>query len=191
MDEQWHETNRPDEDPKRQMNPSITDGGPEWRTDRDREADPGTSGRPENDSDFQDAAMMKVMMEEASGSEGTEAAAAPMPPETPTQVRRAEFEAFDSEETAAKPQRNIDLLLDVSLPVAIELGRTQMSIKEILDLGSGSIVELDKLAGEPVDILINNRPLAKGEVVVLDEHFGVRITSLVSTRERLENIRPR
>jgi flagellar motor switch protein FliN/FliY len=84
---------------------------------------------------------------------------------------------------------NIDMLMDVSLPVSIELGRTRMTISDILELGCGSIVELDRLAGEPVDILINNKMLAKGEVVVLDENFGVRITSLVSPSERLERLK--
>ena len=91
---------------------------------------------------------------------------------------------------APRTTANMDLLLDVNLPVAIELGRTRMTIAQLLELGSGSIVELDKLAGDPVDILVNNKLLAKGEVVVIDEKFGVRITSLVSPRERLERLKP-
>ena len=72
----------------------------------------------------------------------------------------------------------------VSLQVTVELGRTKKSIKEILELTNGSIVELDKLAGEPVDIHVNGKFLAKGEVVVIDENFGVRITDIVSPEER-------
>ena len=79
---------------------------------------------------------------------------------------------------------NIGLLLDVPLQVNVELGRTKKSIKEILDLTKGSIVELDKLAGETVDIMVNGKYLAKGEVVVIDENFGVRITEIVSPLER-------
>ena len=79
---------------------------------------------------------------------------------------------------------NIGLILDVPLQVNVELGRTKKSIKEILDLTKGSIVELDKLAGEPVDIMVNGKYLAKGEVVVIDENFGVRITEIVSPLER-------
>ena len=79
---------------------------------------------------------------------------------------------------------NIGLILDVPLQVNVELGRTKKSIKDILDLTKGSIVELDKLAGEPVDILVNGKYLAKGEVVVIDENFGVRITEIVSPLER-------
>jgi flagellar motor switch protein FliN len=110
-------------------------------------------------------------------------------PEGPLAARPAEFGTLEgSAEPAVRGGANIDLLLDVQLPVAIELGRTQMSISDILELGTGSIVELDKLAGEPVDILVNNKALAKGEVVVLDENFGVRITSLVSPRECLERL---
>ena len=79
---------------------------------------------------------------------------------------------------------NIGLILDVPLQVNVELGRTKKSIKEILDLTKGSIVELDKLAGETVDIMVNGKYLAKGEVVVIDENFGVRITEIVSPLER-------
>ena len=79
---------------------------------------------------------------------------------------------------------NIGLILDVPLSVTVELGRTNKSIKDILELTNGSIVELDKLAGEPVDINVNGKFLAKGEVVVIDENFGVRITEIASPAER-------
>jgi len=83
----------------------------------------------------------------------------------------------------------MDMLLDVTLQVAIELGRTEMSIKKILELGPGSIIELDRMAGEPVDLLVNDKVVAKGEVVVVDENFGIRIVKLVSPEERLKNLR--
>jgi flagellar motor switch protein FliN/FliY len=83
----------------------------------------------------------------------------------------------------------LDLLMDIELPIIIELGRTQMSLKRILELGPGAIVEMDRLAGEPVDILINGKVVARGEVVVVDENFGVRILSLVSPEERLKLLR--
>ena len=82
----------------------------------------------------------------------------------------------------------IDLLFDLSLQVSIELGRTKMLIKDILELQRGSIIELDKLASEPVDILVNGKKVAEGEVVVIEKHFGIRITSLIDTNERLKNI---
>lgn len=83
---------------------------------------------------------------------------------------------------------NIGLILDVPLQVTVELGRTKKIIKDILELANGSIIELDKLAGEPVDVLVNGKLLAKGEVVVIDENFGVRITEIVSPMERVRNI---
>jgi flagellar motor switch protein FliN/FliY len=79
---------------------------------------------------------------------------------------------------------NINLIMDVPLQVTVELGRTRKLIREILDLTPGSVMELDKLAGEPVDILANGKLIAKGEVVVIDENFGVRITDIVSPLER-------
>ncbi len=81
---------------------------------------------------------------------------------------------------------DIERLLDVTLNVSVELGRKQMQIKEILELGPGKIVELEKLAGEPVDLMVNGKLLARGEVVVVDENFGIRITELVETRDRIK-----
>ena len=75
---------------------------------------------------------------------------------------------------------SLDTLLDVSLPVAIEFGRTHMTVQEVLELGSGSVIQLDRMVGEPIDIYISDRKLAEGEVVVIGEHFGVRITRIVT-----------
>ncbi len=83
---------------------------------------------------------------------------------------------------------NISLLLDVPMTLTVELGRTRQLVKDILGLGEGSIIELDKLAGEPVDLLVNGKLIAKGEVVVIDENFGVRVTDIVSPAERLNKI---
>lgn len=87
-------------------------------------------------------------------------------------------------------QANMNLLLDVKMTLTVELGRTNMYIKDILSLGEGSIIELEKLAGEPVDLLVNNKLIAKGEVVVIDENFGVRVTDIVSPLERLKTQKP-
>jgi flagellar motor switch protein FliN/FliY len=76
--------------------------------------------------------------------------------------------------------------MDVQMSVTVELGRTKMYIKDILGLGEGSIIELDKLAGEPVDLLVNGKLIAKGEVVVIDENFGVRVTDIVSPTDRIK-----
>jgi flagellar motor switch protein FliN/FliY len=88
----------------------------------------------------------------------------------------------------ATPQEagNISLIMDVYMEMTVELGRTRKLIKEILGMGEGTIIELDKLAGEPVDILVNHKLIAKGEVVVIDENFGVRVTEIVSPQERME-----
>lgn len=83
---------------------------------------------------------------------------------------------------------NIGLLLDVPLRLTVELGRTTKLVKEILALAPGSVVELDKLAGEAVDILVNEKLIAKGEVVVIDENFGVRITEIINPEERLNAV---
>ena len=104
-----------------------------------------------------------------------------------TSVSNAEFQQL-SEPSGGMESRNIDLLMDVDLPVSIELGRTKMSISDILSLGPGSVVELNKLAGEPVDLLVNQKIVAKGEVVVVDENFGLRITQLMTQEERLKTL---
>ncbi|TAL39452.1 MAG: flagellar motor switch protein FliN [Spirochaetes bacterium] len=83
---------------------------------------------------------------------------------------------------------NISLLLDVPMTLTVELGRTRQLVKDILGLGEGSIIELDKLAGEPVDLLVNGKLIARGEVVVIDENFGVRVTDIVSKDERLSKM---
>ena len=90
---------------------------------------------------------------------------------------------------AAPPSRRLELLLDVPLELSVELGRTRMSIQELLGLGPGSVIELDKVAGEPLDILINDRLVARGEAVVVNDKFGVRITDIVSPAERIARLR--
>jgi flagellar motor switch protein FliN/FliY len=85
--------------------------------------------------------------------------------------------------------KSVEMLLDVELDVSIELGRTNLSIKRVLELSAGSIVELDRMAGEPVDLLVNDKVVAKGEVVVVDENFGIRIVSLVSPEERIKSLK--
>ena len=88
---------------------------------------------------------------------------------------------------AAAGQGNISLIMDVFMEMTVELGRTKKTIKDILGMGEGTIIELDKLAGEPVDILVNHKPIAKGEVVVIDENFGVRVTEILPAIEHVTN----
>ena len=99
-------------------------------------------------------------------------------------VQPAQFQAFDDNKIWFD-KKNIGLIMDVPLQVTVELGRTNKLIKDILEFGPGSIIELDKLAGEPVDILVNGKAIAKGEVVVIDESFGVRITDIIHPSKRL------
>ena len=102
----------------------------------------------------------------------------------PVNVQPVHFQNFDDGRIVLE-KKNISLIMDVPLQVTVELGRTQKLIKDILEFGPGSIIELDKLAGEPVDILVNGKAIAKGEVVVIDESFGVRVTDIIHPSKRL------
>jgi len=103
-------------------------------------------------------------------------------------VQPVQFANFNQGPYTQTDGTNLNLLLDIPLKVTVELGRTQKQIKDILELSQGSIIELDKLAGEPVDILVNNKLIAKGEVVVIDENFGVRVTDIVSQWDRIQKL---
>ena len=83
----------------------------------------------------------------------------------------------------------LDMILDITMPITVELGRTRMLIRDILALAPGSVVELEKLAGEPVDLLVNDKPIARGEVVVIDENFGVRLTQITQAGDRIRSLR--
>lgn len=93
-----------------------------------------------------------------------------------------------SDEKTNDPKR-LELLLDVPLDIAVELGRARLSVQELLQLGPGSVIELDKVAGEALDILVNDRLVARGEAVVVNDKFGVRITDIVSPSERVARLR--
>jgi flagellar motor switch protein FliN/FliY len=101
----------------------------------------------------------------------------------------ARFEELKAANGAAGAQRDMDFLLDIPLEVSVELGRTRMLIKDLLQLGQGSVVELDKIAGEPMEILVNNKLVARGEVVVVNEKFGVRLTDIISPTERIQKLK--
>lgn len=108
------------------------------------------------------------------------------PAENEVNVQKAQFTPL--EDMSSGGRQNIDLILDVPLQISVVLGRTKKSIKEILELSTGSLVELDKLTEEPVEILVNGKKVALGEVVVIDEHFGVRIVSIVSNTEKVKSL---
>lgn len=102
----------------------------------------------------------------------------------PVNVQPAQFTAFSSGSAGGYQPENIDLIMDVPLEVTVELGRTTKSISDILDFGPGKIIELNRIAGEPIDVLVNGKFVAKGEVVVIEESFGVRITEIVNAPKR-------
>ncbi|MCL2441081.1 MAG: flagellar motor switch protein FliN [Treponema sp.] len=111
-----------------------------------------------------------------------------MPGMGSTNVQPVQFPNLMQPRLGAHEAGNIGLIMDVSMEMTVELGRTRKLIKEILGMGEGTIIELDKLAGEPVDILVNHKLIAKGEVVVIDENFGVRVTEIVSPMERINDM---
>lgn len=97
-------------------------------------------------------------------------------------------EAPEAGEKKAQP-RNLDLILDIPLKVTVELGRTKMIVNDLLALGQGSVIELNKLAGEPMEVLVNDKLIARGEAVVVNEKFGVRLTDIISPIERIQQLK--
>jgi flagellar motor switch protein FliN/FliY len=95
----------------------------------------------------------------------------------------------DGTASAAEGARNLDLLLDIPLEVTAEIGRTRLPLRELLSLGAGAVVELAKLAGEPLDVLVNGKPIARGEAVMVNDKFGVRLTDIISPSERIAGLR--
>ena len=105
-----------------------------------------------------------------------------MPPVQDVNVQPVQFAPFAQMASSVVQPENIDLLMDVPLEVTVELGRTSKSIKEILDFTPGTIIELNRLAGEPIDVLVNGKFVAKGEVVVMEEAFGIRVTEIIKSK---------
>ena len=109
---------------------------------------------------------------------------------TMVNVQQVSFQSFDQVDVNTSYSKdNIDLIMDVPLQVTVEVGKARKLVREILSLGNGSIVELDKVAGDPVDILVNGKLIAKGEIVVIDENFGVRIIDIINPVNRIQNMR--
>ncbi len=103
-------------------------------------------------------------------------------------IERAQFQDLQPEVVAAHGEVNLDVVLDVPVTLAMEIGRTKISIRNLLQLNQGSVVELDRLAGEPMDVLVNGTLIAHGEVVVVNEKFGIRLTDVVSPSERVKRL---
>jgi flagellar motor switch protein FliN/FliY len=102
-----------------------------------------------------------------------------MPMQQMPNIQPAQFQALTGASPGVVPPENIGLIMDVPLEVTVELGRTTKAISEILDFSPGTIIELDKIAGEPIDVLVNGKFVAKGEVVVIEESFGIRVTEII------------
>ena len=105
-----------------------------------------------------------------------------------TSASDAVFKSLEPQDTSGSLQ-DIDLILDIPVKLTVELGRTKMTIKELLRLSQGSVVSLDGLAGEPLDVLVNGTLIAHGEVVVVNEKFGIRLTDVISPSERIKKLR--
>lgn len=103
-------------------------------------------------------------------------------------VAQAADKVAEASVAAASPPRTLDFILDVTLQVTVEVGRARMTIQDLLQLGQGSVVELEKLAGEPLDIYVNGKQVARGEAVIVNEKFGVRLTDIISPEDRVENL---
>ncbi|QLI80715.1 flagellar motor switch protein FliN [Chitinibacter fontanus] len=98
------------------------------------------------------------------------------------------FQSFDTNATPAGAPNNIDMILDIPVALTVELGRTKIAIRNLLQLAQGSVVELDGLAGEPMDVLVNGCLIAQGEVVVVNEKFGIRLTDIITPAERIRRL---
>lgn len=110
------------------------------------------------------------------------------PPQPEVTINPASFADLHPQANGRKDKASLEMLLDIGLQVTVELGRTKMNIRDVLSLGPGTVVELNRVAGEPVDILINGKPIAKGEVVVIGDMFGVRVTDILPPAQRVQSM---
>ena len=120
----------------------------------------------------------------AAMGEQTAAQSAPGPSVQPAEI----FEQFSEAEGQAQAPRGFDMIMDIPVALTVELGRTKISIRNLLQLAHGSVVELDGLAGEPMDVLINGTLIAQGEVVVVNDKFGIRLTDIITPQERIRKL---
>ncbi len=148
-------------------------------------ADEWAAALEESGDSEDDAVNSDDIIDQATPASATPEVASPTPtPETPP---AADFPNLQ-DESSIIGDGSLDMILDIPVTIAMELGRTKISIKNLLQLNQGSVVELDRLAGEPMDVLVNNTLVAHGEVVVVNEKFGIRLTDVVSTSERVKNL---
>ena len=144
----------------------------------------------ENKNETLDQAQLDAMLAGAGAAPASPVSPASTPAAAAAPAQKVEIADFSFGAIAQGGESGkIDMILDVSIQISVELGRTRMPIKDLLNLVPGSVVELDKLAGDPLDIFVNDTLVAKGKVVVVDENFGIRITDLVSAEERIKSLR--
>jgi len=131
-------------------------------------------------------------MSEETGSMEPEVAESETPPDLPAEgYEPAEFDDLNHE-SGARPENsdtNLDVILDIPVTLSMEIGRTRVSIQDLLQLARGSVVELDRMAGEPLDVLVNGTLVARGEVVVVNDKFGVRLSDVISPADRVQTLR--
>ncbi len=121
----------------------------------------------------------------AMAEQGVDPAATPAPA---AEAPRASFPQLNPEPAAAAGNEQLDLVMDIPVTLSVELGRTKIQIRELLQLAQGSVVDLDRLAGEPMDVLVNGFLIARGEVVLVNDKFGIRLTDIVSPNERARRL---
>ena len=147
-------------------------------------------GTTENGGAEDDWAAAFAEQEDAESGGGVEDTAAGAADNGADDMQRAEFENLEDD---AAPQTvedaNLDVILDIPVTVSMEIGRTSINIRNLLQLNQGSVVELDRLAGEPMDVLVNGTLIAHGEVVVVNEKFGIRLTDVISAAERIKKLK--
>ncbi|MEW6326993.1 MAG: flagellar motor switch protein FliN [Thermodesulfobacteriota bacterium] len=139
------------------------------------------------DAAFAEARAAEAGKKQAVGT-GAEETAPVSKQEPASNVGSPHFDDFSGKRPIQRGDRSLDFLLDIPLEVSVELGRTRMIINDLLQMGQGAIIELNKLAGEPVEVFVNGRLLGKGEVVVVDDKFGVRLMEIISPAERIRNL---
>jgi len=124
-----------------------------------------------------------------SGVEQAADSGEPSPEQQPEPARNASFEEFGEESGVHHPEPNLDVILNIPVTLSMEVGRTQMTIQELMELKRGSVVKFNRLAGEPMDVLVNGTLIAHGEVVVINDKFGIRLIDVISPAERVRKLR--
>lgn len=166
------------------------DGAGEDTAPASSEDSPASTPSPASGRDGEDDPWAEAMAEQAAAESESEAATTQAPTPEPTPPRAASQELFApfGEAGGSGQARDLEMIMDIPVKLTVELGRTKLTIKQLLELAQGSVIELDGLAGEPMDILINGYLVAQGEVVVIEDKYGIRITEIVTPSERIHKL---